>query len=136
MKATFLPAIGCFVATFIFVSSLVAWLLGVLGLEQQNLVHVRIEHALKAGKIDVLFLGPSTTELSLNPVVFDAVAGEHGHFLRSCNMGIDGLSVPEITDVVRRLDAANVCCIKYIVLSVLFQVAHVSQNPESPRLFR
>ena len=65
-----------------------------------------------------LFIGNSRLYRGLNPAVFDQVITTAGEPSNSFNFGIPAMTAAEINKVVRRVAAADPCCLKYVVVEL------------------
>lgn len=66
--------------------------------------------------VDLITLGSSFVERGINPVVFDRVARQLGHPLRSYNFGVAGLSSVEIDALLDEILALDPPNLKWIVI--------------------
>jgi cellobiose-specific phosphotransferase system component IIB len=65
---------------------------------------------------DVVFLGPSTTYRGIAPRLFDQVLGEQGHPLKSFNLGVGSLYVPELDFYLKKILALNPANLKWVFI--------------------
>lgn len=82
---------------------------------------------------DVLFIGASQVEMGISPPTFDAELASKGYNLRSYNLGIRALSVPEMAYVIRRFLDQTPCCARYVILSPCYQCIYVSLRTNNIR---
>ena len=89
--------------------------------------------AMRFPETNLFFIGPSYVEMGIDPDVFDAAMKAKGKDIHSFNLGIDGLSLPEMQTMVDDLLARKPCCIRYALVSPCFECLHVAQIPDSAR---
>jgi hypothetical protein len=102
-------------------------------LRTRSLPEAKVEWALRYTDTNLIAIGPSYVEMGFNPDVFDAAMKARGRDIHSFNLGIDGLSLPEMQAVVDNLLAKKSCCLKYFIISPCYECLHVAQIPDSAR---
>jgi hypothetical protein len=81
---------------------------------------------------DIVFMGASHIDMGLNPATFDAELKKRGVDLRSFNLGIDGMSIVEMSYYVHML-LDRVPSLRYAVLSPCFQCLNVARKTNNIR---
>jgi len=102
-------------------------------LHARSMLTAKVDWALRFPDTNLIAIGPSYVEMGFDPDVFDAAMKARGKEIHSFNMGIDGLSVPEMQTIVEALVDTRPCCIRYVLLSPCFECLHVAQIPDSAR---
>lgn len=102
-------------------------------LHARSMLTAKVDWALHFPDTNLVAIGPSYIEMGLDPRVFDAAMQAKGRDIRSFNLGIDGLSLPEMQTMVEDLLSKKPCCIKYAIVSPCFECLHVGQIPDSAR---
>ena len=119
-------------AVFLAIASVAGlWLLPYL--RARSMLTAKVDWALHFPQTNLVAIGPSYVEMGFDPDVFDAAMKAKGKEIHSFNMGIDGLSLPEMQTITERLLAKKPCCIRYFVMSPCFECLHVGQIPDSAR---
>jgi hypothetical protein len=88
--------------------------------EDSNLRGRFEELAREHDRIDILFLGPSTTRCSFDPVVVDEELGRLGHPVRSFNLGLRGASLLEIDYLLERALALDLSSLDWVVIELQY----------------
>ena len=73
------------------------------------MVTAKVDWALHFPQTNLIAIGPSYVEMGFDPDVFDAVMKENGKDIHSFNLGIDGLSLPEIRRMLNAMSSATSC---------------------------
>lgn len=81
---------------------------------------------------ELVFVGPSHLATGVIPEVFDAEVARYAK-LRSFNLAIGGLTIPQTETVLRRFFALQPCCVKYVVVYPGFELTDVARNSTSTR---
>lgn len=102
-------------------------------LHARSMLTAKVDWALHFPDTNLLAIGPSYVEMGFDPDVFDAAMKTKGKDVHSFNLGIDGLSVPEMRTMVEALVEQKPCCIRYVLVSPCFECLHVAQIPDSAR---
>lgn len=121
----------------------VAVFLGVASVAGRPLMPYLHARSMPAAKVDwalshfpdtnLIAIGPSYIHMGFDPVAFDEAMAAKGRTVHSFNMGIDGLSLPEMQALVEDLFEKKPCCIRYVIVSPCFECLHVGQIPDSAR---
>jgi len=115
---------------FVIASLFGAWLRPPL--DEHNVLHAKIELALRYPETNMVAIGPSYVEMGFNPEIFDAEMKANHIESRSLNMGMNSLSVVEMRFVIQRL-VEKLCCIKYFIILPCYECLSVAANPDSQR---
>jgi hypothetical protein len=122
------------VISFFAASSVVGVLLQPAGLADKDIVDAKYRQAIADPKVNLLFLGSSLVDLGFNPLEFDAAMRMRGLCTYSYNLGIGGMTVPEMLAVLERLRAVD--HVRYILLSPTFWLLEAGMFPNSIRSIR
>ena len=102
-------------------------------LHARSMLTAKVDWALRFPDTTLIAIGPSYVEMGFDPDVFDAAMKAKGRDVHSFNLGIDGLSVPEMQTMAEALVGRKPCCIRYALVSPCFECLHVAQIPDSAR---
>ena len=102
-------------------------------LHARSMLTAKVDWALRFPDTNLFAIGPSYVEMGFDPDVFDAAMKTKGRDVHSFNLGVDGLSVPEMQTMVEALVNGKPCCIRYALVSPCFECLHVAQIPDSAR---
>jgi hypothetical protein len=102
-------------------------------LHARSMLTAKVDWALRFPDTNLIAIGPSYVEMGFDPDVFDASLKAKGKEVHSFNLGIDGLSVPEMRTIAEALVEKKACCIRYALVSPCFECLHVGQIPDSAR---
>ena len=102
-------------------------------LHARSMLTAKTDWALHFPDTNLIAIGPSYIEMGFDPDVFDAAMKTKGKEIHSFNLGVDGLSLPEMQTMVDDLLARKPCCLRYALVSPCFECLHVAQIPDSAR---
>jgi hypothetical protein len=119
------------VISFFVSSSVVGLLLQRAGLADKDIVDAKYRQAVADPGVNLIFLGASLVDMGFNPVEFDAAMRMRGLCSSSYNLGIGGLTIPEVLALLKRLQASS--HVRYILLAPSFWLLDVGRYPNSIR---
>jgi hypothetical protein len=120
-----------FVVSFFSASSVVALLLQRAGLADKDIVDAKYRQAIADPRVNLIFLGASLVDTGFNPVEFDAAMRMRDLCTYSYNLGIGGMTIPEVLALLKRLQASN--HVHYILLAPTFWLLDAGRFPNSIR---
>jgi hypothetical protein len=120
-----------FAISFFSASSVVALLLQRTGVADKDIVDAKYRQAIADPRVNLIFLGASLVDMGFNPVEFDAATRMRGLCTYSYNLGIGGMTIPEVLTLLKRLQASN--HVRYILLAPTFWLLDAGRFPNSIR---
>jgi len=124
--------IAIFLVSFFCASSVVGLLLQQVGLADKDIVDAKYRQAIADPRVNLLFLGASLVDMGFDPVEFDAVMRKRGLCVSSYNLGIGGMTVPEILPLLKRLQTSS-NHVHYVFLAPSFWSLEAGRFPNSIR---
>lgn len=123
--------LAAFLAGFAVISIGVRYVMSAVGL---SIFDVSVSKPREAARqrADFIFVGPSHFEMGIIPNVFDTELSRYAT-VRSYNLAIAGLSVPELDFLLKRLLALDNCCVKYVVFYPAFEVTTIARERPTAR---
>jgi hypothetical protein len=112
-------------------AQLVGMALHRLSLDKHDFPDAKVAFAARE-RPDIIFMGASHIDMGLNPATFDAELTKRGVDLRSFNLGIDGMSIVEMSYYAHML-LDRVPSLRYAVLSPCFQCLNVARKTNNIR---
>lgn len=89
----------------------------------------KLEGFSKLGKnFNTIIVGPSHLDFGMNPEVFDKVLGDLGHDVRSFNLSVEALSIPEREFVIKEAFDTAPTQIKFAVIECELRATPTFEN--------
>lgn len=120
-----------FLAGFALISTGVRYVISAVGMSIFDISVSKPREAARQ-RADFIFVGPSHFEMGIIPAVFDAELSRFAT-VRSYNMSIAGLSVPEVDFLLKRLLTLDNCCVKYVVFYPAFELTSIARERPTAR---
>ena len=120
-----------FLAGFVLISTGVRYVISAVGMSIFDISVSKPREAARQ-RADLIFVGPSHFEMGIIPAVFDAELSPYAS-VRSYNMAIAGLSVPEVDFLLKRLLTLDNCCVKYVVFYPAFELTTIARESPTAR---
>jgi hypothetical protein len=129
--AGFMSLIVACVAGFALVATALQLVISRAGLLDRDTPMSKIQRAAEQ-RPDLIFVGPSHLATGIIPEIFDAELSRFAK-VRSYNMAMGGLSIPEIDFSLKRLFAIDPGGIKYVIIHPGFMMTDVARVPPNMR---